>query len=258
MSLYLKQIELLVLLQKVDDDIHKLQKELDEMPKELTDLETQAQEDADKTKQIDERIDYLENQKKRLEAEIEEDAHKIKKSKSKLMMVGNSREYHAMMRELDNMEKINRLREEEKVTLSEELAKLAEEREGVAEHSKETQGVLDERKKSLESRMQKAQKQLSDLEKQRAAACDCVPKPIMGRYDFIRMRMEHPVIVSVEAGVCKGCNISIPPQSFIELQKGQQILSCPNCQRLIFWCEHFHQAMEKDQETIKEEAKEEA
>ena len=59
------------------------------------------------------------------------------------------------------------------------------------------------------------------------------------RYEFIRRRLEHPVIVAVKEGICSGCHIAVPPQSFIELQRGQQILSCPNCQRLIFWCEHF-------------------
>ena len=59
------------------------------------------------------------------------------------------------------------------------------------------------------------------------------------RYEFIRVRLEHPVIVAVTDGICSGCNIAVHPQSFIELQRGQQILSCPNCQRLIFWCEHF-------------------
>lgn len=59
------------------------------------------------------------------------------------------------------------------------------------------------------------------------------------RYEFIRERLEHPVIVGVRDGICTGCNIAIPPQSFIELQGGKQILSCPNCQRLIFWEEHF-------------------
>ena len=37
------------------------------------------------------------------------------------MQVENTREYHAMMREMDSMEKINRTREEEKLTLLEEL-----------------------------------------------------------------------------------------------------------------------------------------
>ena len=59
------------------------------------------------------------------------------------------------------------------------------------------------------------------------------------RYEFIRKRLEHPVIVAVKEGICTGCHIAVPPQSYIELQRGQQILSCPNCQRLIFWNEHF-------------------
>ena len=50
----------------------------------------------------------------------------------------------------------------------------------------------------------------------------------------------HPLGLTLDDdGICSGCNIAVPPQSFIELQRGQQILSCPNCQRLIFWCEHF-------------------
>ena len=62
--------------------------------------------------------------------------------------------------------------------------------------------------------------------------------PILKRYEFIRSRIKNPVIVPVDAGICSGCHISIPPQSFIELQKGIQILSCPNCQRLIYWSDH--------------------
>jgi predicted nucleic acid-binding Zn-ribbon protein len=42
----------------------------------------------------------------------------------------------------------------------------------------------------------------------------------------------------VSEGICGGCHIRIPPQSFNELQKGKQILGCPNCQRIIFWVEH--------------------
>ena len=69
-----------------------------------------------------------------------------------------------------------------------------------------------------------------------------IPRPVFMRYEFIRQRLEHPVIVAVREGVCSGCNIAIPPQAFIDLQRGQQIQSCPNCQRLIFWCEHFEEA----------------
>ena len=37
--------------------------------------------------------------------EIDDDSARIRKSKNKLMQVENTREYHAMMREMDSMER---------------------------------------------------------------------------------------------------------------------------------------------------------
>ena len=66
-----------------------------------------------------------------------------------------------------------------------------------------------------------------------------IPAPVLGRYEFIRNRLRHPVIVPVEEGICSGCHIAIPPQVFIDLQRGNHIMSCPNCQRLMYWGNHF-------------------
>jgi predicted nucleic acid-binding Zn-ribbon protein len=87
--------------------------------------------------------------------------------------------------------------------------------------------------------MSTAQAKLSILQKDRSTTGSEIPSPVFSRYEFIRNRLAHPVIVPVNQGVCSGCHIAIPPQIFIELQRGQQILSCPNCQRLIYWDEHF-------------------
>ena len=98
---------------------------------------------------------------------------------------------------------------------------------------------LKERQDRLDEQLNGAQSRLEDLRKKREDATQEIPQPILSRYEFIRSRLSHPVIVPVDNGVCTGCHISIPPQSFIELQKGEQILSCPNCQRLLFWDNHF-------------------
>jgi len=233
--MYEKQIEQLIILQEVDDEIIILQEEIEKAPLELTGLETQLAEFDDRRVQIDERMEILKDQQKKLAFEIEEDAGKIKKSKNKLMLVGNTKEYHAMMREMDSLEKLNRMREEEQVAVNEELARqdgatgdLDEEMAGVKEQYATLKATLDER-------LDEANKKLENLVRKRKKACKVVPPPILGRYEFIRERMENPVIVPVTNGVCLGCNIMIPPQAYNDLQKGKQILSCPNCQRLIYW-----------------------
>ena len=239
MSVYLKQIEQLVELQKVDDAIFAVKTELKQAPQDLESLEQRfATAEAQRNKVLD-KLTHIQEQQKRLSLEIDDDSVRIKKSKSKLMQVGNTREYHAMMREMDSMEKQNRSREEEKLALLEELQLQNDALAEVDQTYLAVKAELEVKREGLQERMDKAATKLVGLEKTRANTGSEVPQPVFQRYEFIRRRLEHPVIVPVHAGVCSGCHIAIPPQSFIELQRGQQILSCPNCQRLIYWCEHF-------------------
>jgi predicted nucleic acid-binding Zn-ribbon protein len=237
--MYLKQIEQLVVLQKVDDEIVLLQDELKRAPLQITELEKRRQDIEDSAEIVRDKLKYLHDQQKRLDSEIESDSVRLKKSKSKMMQVGNQKEYHAMMREMDNLEKQNRGREEEKITVSEELARQNGELAEIDGQAKGLDSELTVARQSLDTRIKQAEARLGELKLRRSEAGQAVPKPILQRYEFIRSRLKNPVIVPVNAGICTGCHIAIPPQAFIELQKGIQILSCPNCQRLIYWSEHI-------------------
>ncbi len=242
MNVYLKQIEQLLELQKVDDSIYAVKQNLQKAPLELSSLESRYGEAEGRRNKVVEKVTHIQEQQKRLSFEIENDVANIKKSKNKLAQVSNQREYHAMMREVDTMEKQNRLREEEKIVLQEEMQTQEESLAEIDRDYLALKAELEVRREGLQERMDKDQKMLDKLESERSTAGHEVPIPVFQRYEFIRHRLDHPVIVSVEDGICSGCNISIPPQSFIELQRGQQILSCPNCQRLMYWCEHFKRA----------------
>ncbi len=246
MSLYLKQIEQLVALQRVDSEIIDIRVAMEAAPKEVDALRTEYDKLQAAKEQVAEKMVYLVEQSKRLDGEITDDTMKIKKSKNKLMMATNTKEYHAMMREMDNMEKLNRMREEERATLEEEMARQKAAQEALDEELKSFETQLEEKSNTLQARTKDAETRLGGLDKERNAAGDSVPPPVLSRYEFIRSRLKAPVIVPVKAGICSGCHIMIPPQSFIELQKGSQILSCPNCQRLIYWCEHFQTEAEDD------------
>ncbi|MFP4283952.1 MAG: zinc ribbon domain-containing protein [Desulfovermiculus sp.] len=241
MSLYIKQIEELILLQRIDDEIVHLQQVIEEAPQKVAAKEKQLHLQKEQEQELVDKIDVLTEQEKKLSKEIDEDNAKIKKSKNKLMMVENSREYHAMMREMDNLEKTNRMREEEKMALEEDLESQNTLLTSVQTAAQSLEEELEELRQNLEVQLEQAQSRLQELQEDRTNATQGIPKPILSRYEFIRSRLNNPVIVGVEDGICTGCHISIPPQTFIELQKGEQILSCPNCQRLIFWRNHFAQ-----------------
>jgi predicted nucleic acid-binding Zn-ribbon protein len=144
-----------------------------------------------------------------------------------------------MAREMDSLEKRNNSREEERAALAEEYQLQNTTLAAFTENWTKAEAELSAFTLSMENRLADGQTALEELLCKRANVGSEVPRPVLERYEFIRRRLDHPVIVSVKDGVCAGCRIAIPPQAFIELQSGQKILNCPNCQRLIYWCEHF-------------------
>ena len=240
MSLYLEQIRQLVALQHVDDGIHAVHAELEAAPKEVEALEKRFLAQDSQRNWILEKVQHLQEQQKRLDADIEDDESRLANSKNKLMQVENDREYQAMVREMDNMERQNISREEERMALQEERALQEENLRNVEETWNELKVELERQQENLEFRLNLSREKLEGLEAERATVSKDIPAPVLGRYEFIRNRLRHPVIVPVEEGICSGCHIAIPPQVFIDLQRGNHIMSCPNCQRLMYWGNHFH------------------
>ncbi len=42
-------------------------------------------------------------------------------------------------------------------------------------------------------------------------------------------------VVEVRAGTCQGCHMNVPPQLFNQIQRNEQVILCPNCQRMLYW-----------------------
>lgn len=254
-STYLDQIRQLVELQKVDDEIFSVKGELENAPRDLTELERNFAAVEARRNHIKDKIDHLKEQKKRISLEIDDDYAKIKKSKNKMMQVSNDKEHQAVLREMDSMEKSNRTREEEKMAVLEELQIQTDKLNEIDVEYNELKASRDAKRASLDEVLQMARDKLARLNKQREEFSRGVPAGIFQNYEFIRKRLEHPVIVAVDEGVCSGCHIAIPPQAFIELQTGQHIQNCPNCQRLIYWSEHFEDPLHPVQKGKKLERK---
>jgi predicted nucleic acid-binding Zn-ribbon protein len=43
------------------------------------------------------------------------------------------------------------------------------------------------------------------------------------------------VIVGVQHGVCGGCHMKLPPQLVISTQNAQELVTCSNCGRILYY-----------------------
>jgi predicted nucleic acid-binding Zn-ribbon protein len=74
--------------------------------------------------------------------------------------------------------------------------------------------------------------QLRELEAKRAEAARTVHPPLLARYEAVRKR-RSPALVTVVAGTCQGCNMSLPPQLYNTLKTTLETDICPSCHRII-------------------------
>ena len=119
---------------------------------------------------------------------------------------------------------------EEKEKVRKWEARLAEQRSTreYAARMAETTGKLTE----LRAKMASFESQVKELETKRAEAAKAVQLPLITRYEAVRKR-RSPALVTVVAGTCQGCNMSLPPQLYNTLKTTLQTDICPSCHRII-------------------------
>jgi predicted nucleic acid-binding Zn-ribbon protein len=159
----------------------------------------------------------------------------LKKTKDRLLEVKTNKEYQAILKEIETIEKKNSDNEDEIITAMEDL-------DNIKSVLKTNEKDFDDRKSRYESEKQKIAQEISQLDVDLA---DCQQKSsdlrrqvrseLQKKYEIIKGARNGLAVVSVWKEVCGGCHMNIPPQLYIELQRSVDLLSCPNCNRIIYW-----------------------
>ena len=60
-----------------------------------------------------------------------------------------------------------------------------------------------------------------------------LPASIVNRYEKLREARRGLAVVEARNGNCMGCNMNIPPQLYNNLFRGDELIACPHCQRIL-------------------------
>ncbi|MCD4722791.1 MAG: nucleotide-binding protein, partial [Desulfobacula sp.] len=58
---------------------------------------------------------------------------------------------------------------------------------------------------------------------------------LMTRFVKISKMNKGLAVVKVRKEVCMGCFMNIPPQLYIEVQRGDSLILCPQCSRILYY-----------------------
>jgi uncharacterized protein len=165
---------------------------------------------------------------------LTDDEIQVAGAKHKLSQAKNSKEYMAAQREIEQ-------RREGLTTREGEIAKLVEAVDAKKKLLSDKAGDVEALRASIVKDEEAAKARMAEIEAQIAAQraereklAAAVKPEVLKRYGNIRMR-RGLAVVSVRNGTCQGCNMNIPPQLYIVIQRGQTIETCPSCHRIIYW-----------------------
>ena len=169
------------------------------------------------------------------ENEIQVIDDRIIKSNEKLRMVKTNKEYNLFLREVDDNKKRKDARETELLEYLDEKEKMEE---IVQEKEKEFHLLRDQieaEQKDIEKKSKDDRELLDEyLARQRDIGKTLDPS-LMNRFVKVSKMNNGSAVVNVKNEVCMGCFMNIPPQLYIEVQRCNSLISCPQCSRILYY-----------------------
>ena len=228
----------LILLQRLDKKIEQAKAVAAEGPKKAAELDLALEEANTKVRESLELEQELLKRRRELEAEISDTDEKIKLNQTRQLRVKNNDEYRAMLKENEFLRKANSAREDETLELMDKLEKLTEENKGLKIWLEEETAALAKKRVEVDAWIAESAESVHALEVERNSLTKDIPRNFVSLYNRVYAGRNGRAVVAILEGICQECHLQIPPQDFNELQRNEKIMTCPNCQRIMYWGDH--------------------
>jgi uncharacterized protein len=225
----------LIELQKTDLEAERILANKKKLPLRLKELENEFQSFSDAAARMTKEFDEKQKQKKEKDRQLQTGLEMLKRARDRLSDVKTNKEYQALLKEMEISEEKNSALEDEIIYLLDSLDSLEKENT-----SKE--GEFDVLRRDYEQEKQKITTEIGSLD---VELNNClhkgeelkqgIPADILKKYEKIKIIRHGLAVVPVWKEVCYGCHMAIPPQMYNELQTSDEIMTCPNCNRIIYW-----------------------
>lgn len=155
-------------------------------------------------------------------------------SREKLNRSRTERESNAAQRELEELRKLVRDREEDinKLTAEGDAVR-AQIEAGDAEMAK-LQAELGSSEGDINSKVAEVEREREVKASARGGIVKRLPVVLYRRYETLRTKKPCPISQTTD-GTCTACHMALPPQLFHRLRREPMIEQCPSCQRLIYF-----------------------
>jgi len=229
-----EQVKLLVELQALDTQIFKREKDLVDMPENLTRLDELFKSKMTNLKALEDSVKALQVKRKDRENDLSTKEDSIKKLQSQLYQLKTNKEYTTMQGEIARIKADNSLIEEDILKIFDQVdvenLKIAKEKEFL----KGEEVKLNEEKRKVEEETKRIGAEVNTLKTQRNALTEKIDKKVLAKYDRIIKSKDGLAVVPVTGGSCQGCFRILPSQVIHEIRMKKDLVVCESCARILY------------------------
>ena len=229
------QIELLVQLQQVDQVLRANTQAVDSGAGRVAEVEEAYRAKAAATTEARTIGTSLSVRQRDLEGRLSSAEEKMKDRRMRITRIRNDKELGLVKREIDILK-------EEITGIEAELQQVYEQAEaatsGLAGLEGELKALAEAREAEAVVLKDTIARLGADIERDRARRqklIESVDEVLRGRYEMTFSRRGGLAVVAVRDGTCQGCRMRVPPQLYNQIQRNDQVILCPSCQRMLHW-----------------------
>lgn len=229
-------LQQLIDLQKAETKIRTLQAEIEAIPQRRADIEKEFEQRAFEVNELEKQRDEARNARAALEKEIAETQTHLERAEKNLMSAKNETQYTAAIRETDTARKhISTL----ETQLLEKMEIIENTESEIKQHEPEVEKIrkgMETNLKAFEEKIKNQQTELKATKKQREEIYASMPKALSETFNRIATRIRDGIAVAeVKKGSCSACFMALRPQMFAEIRRGDEIITCENCNRILYY-----------------------
>jgi len=230
-----KDFNKLRMLQDILSQKIKLEHEIQEIPKQLGNLE----EAHNRTRKafIDKNLEYekVKSAEEEARSNLREAEAAREKAERTISEINTQREYEALDKERNSAEKNEQQFGKEVQIKEKSLLELDEQIKQHAALIEQQEKELAEKREGIDAEIAVKKKQADSLlKKEKALANDLDPEVVFKFERILRNKMGLG-IVAIKGNVCQGCHMILPAQFSNNVRLGEEFIFCPYCSRILYY-----------------------
>jgi hypothetical protein len=221
-------------LQDLERQAAALRTELEATEQRRHDIEAPVTQARDALEAVLHTIDARQAQRRAGDRDVATLQQRLTKYRQQLMAVTNTREYEAAQHEVATTERELKAREDETIALLFELDDLTAQVEEASAAAARATDAATVSLAGLAEETQRHRLELAALEGSIAALRPQIDAAALALYDRTAKRFPRAAVSELRGDLCVGCNVKIRPMLASEVRRGERIVQCENCTRLLY------------------------